>query len=161
MSGCGAGFPAFLLIVLFGVVPAVAWGGQTAGQGTPYFTNKDLEKYGNPPDKPAAVTAAKSPKAADKARETAEEREKEYWCRKASSANKRLEKRQDTIDEIEREIAEMKEKGLVGRKTEKSLHKRLAKAKREHGYAEKSLGEIADEAHRKGIPPGWLRCQFE
>lgn len=162
MRVCEAGVLWIFLVLLCSVVPAVASDGQTHEQGTPYFTNKDIEKYGKPAgEPPAEAIAAKPPRTADKSRETAAEKEREYWCRKASSARKTVEKKQDTINEIEREIAERKEKGLVGGKTEKSLQKRLARAKREHGYAQQSLGEIADEAHRKGIPAGWLRCQFE
>jgi hypothetical protein len=148
--------------VLFSVVPAVVSGGQMPEQGTPYYTNKDIEKYERPADKTrTAVATPGPPQKNDKASEIAEEKEKEYWCKKASSARNNVEKKQDTIDEIEQEIAGRHEKGLAGDKAEKSLQKRLTKARRERGYAEKSFGEIADEAHRKGIPPGWLRCQFE
>jgi hypothetical protein len=26
---------------------------------------------------------------------------------------------------------------------------------------EQELNDLENEAHRKGVPPGWLRCQFD
>jgi hypothetical protein len=161
MRGYGGEILGALLIILFSVLPAVASGGGTAEKGTPYFTNKDIEKYSMPSDRQQEVSEEKHPKTTVHAKETAKEKEKEHWCKKASSAKKVMDKKQDRITELEREISERRGRGVSGGKTEKSLQKRLAKAKREHGYAEKNYEEIAEEAHRKGIPPGWLRCQFE
>ena len=166
MRGHESGFPGIFLIVLFSFLPAVSSAGQTSEQGTPYFTNKDIEKYAEPADDRQPAVAAEKPRttaadAGETSRDKKEVKEKEHWCRRASSARKALGKKQDRIDETEREIAERTEGGSSGGKTVRSLQKRLEKAKREQRYAEKNLGEIEDEAHRKGIPPGWLRCQFE
>jgi hypothetical protein len=162
MRGYKEGFLGIFLIVLFSVLPAAVSGGQTADQGTPYFTNKDIEKYARPSDGQQPAAASEKPRKPDvHTRATSEGKEKEYWCKKASSAKKTLEKKKDRIAEIEREIAEREARGFSGGKAGKSLQKRLARAKRDHRYAEEGFREIAEEAHRKGVPAGWLRCQFE
>ena len=38
---------------------------------------------------------------------------------------------------------------------------KITKSKKQLRYAEKDLAEFEGEAHRKEVPPGWLRCQFE
>ncbi|MDA8432959.1 MAG: hypothetical protein M0Z60_08355 [Nitrospiraceae bacterium] len=166
MRGCGSACLAFALIVLFSALPSAASSGQTADEATPYYTNKDIEKYAAPADsKPADSKAEPPAKTAVSQKEASErkktDKEQEYWCRKASAARKTLEKRQDRISEIEKEIAEKKDAGASGAKAGRSLQRSLDKATREYHRAEKDFAEIGDEAHRKGIPPGWLRCQFE
>lgn len=166
MRRCGSGCVVFILILLFAGLPAVSSGAQKSEETTPYYTNKDIERYAAPSE--AGRTDAKEEKpsgAAVGSKESSEKKEtgkaQEYWCKKASSARKTLEKKQERVDETEKEIAERKQAGTFSGKSARSLEKRREKAVREYRHAEQDFAEIGDEAHRKGIPPGWLRCQFE
>ena len=52
-------------------------------------------------------------------------------------------------------------KSLSTSKKVNTLQSRLKKAKDHKSSTERDLKDIENEAHRKGIPPGWLRCQFD
>ena len=67
----------------------------------------------------------------------------------------------EEINEKERELAEENAAGSARNKKTRTLNKALAKTRRRLKDAEGMLSDLADEAHRKGVPMGWLRCQFE
>jgi hypothetical protein len=129
------------------------------------FTNQDIEKYKKPSDsEPQSTkidrTIDKTSERREKAEKIKEEREREYWCKKATQYRR-------NIDKIKEEIAET-EKALSGESGEKLFHKKkkglkkkLQRDNKRLKYARQDLAEIEDEAHRNKIPPGWLRCQFE
>lgn len=123
------------------------------------LTNEDLEKYKKPSDykgtvaKPAGAEAKR-----DAAAQLREQKEGEYWCRKANSLRKRIENYRDDVQELEKALDELKDR--KGKKR-RSLETKLLKAKKHLTSSEGDLTALEDEAHRKGIPPGWLRCQFE
>lgn len=126
---------------------------------TPVFTNRDIEKYKEPSDfkgtvaKPAGTEAKR-----DAAVQLQKQKEGEFWCKKAGSYRKRIEKDQEDVQELERALEDLKDtKG----KKKVSLEKKLEKDRKHLRNSEKDLAELEDEAHRKGIAPGWLRCQFE
>lgn len=92
-----------------------------------------------------------------------EQKEKEFWCKKAIQHKKKMGKAQDEIKEAEKKLAELEESNLPDAKKKKAVKKTqkdLSDAKKQLKYAERDLSELEDAAHRKGIPPGWLRCQF-
>jgi uncharacterized protein (DUF3084 family) len=93
-----------------------------------------------------------------------EKEDKEYWCKKAAQHRKKIEKAQEEIKEAEKKLSETENIGLQDakkKKNHKQAQKNLDRAKKQLKDSEKELRELEDEAHRKGIPPGWLRCQFE
>ena len=118
------------------------------------FTNKDLEKYRSNSDiKPVAPEPAIKDINSEKIVKTEksrEQKEKEYWCKKTKPYIRKIDKAKDDIREIEG----------IGKVTKQSK-KKLAVAKKNLKTAEQDLSDIEDEAYRKRIPPGWLRCQFE
>ena len=153
----------FFLVSLLGAFPSFSSGSEHSSSGDmPVFTNKDIEKYKSSSDNnsPAAYIARPSANP-NRARDIKEDREKDYWCKKAAPFRNNIEKTGDEIKEVEKELGERKDKGLSGGKTEKSLQKRLVRSKKQLKYAERDLAQIENDAHRKGIPPGWLRCQFD
>ncbi len=97
-----------------------------------------------------------------------EKEDKEYWCKKANAHRKKIEKAQSEIAETEEKLAKLKdaasrETGKKRRPLEsdiKKTEKRLKEIERQRKENERKLGSLEEEAHRKGIPPGWLRCQF-
>jgi len=134
-------------------------------QGQPrLFTNEDIEKYKGPSDSRTTDTKTvlkedREDIRNDKNQSIREDQEKEYWCKKASAYKKKIKKADDDAKETEREISQESSKGLHGGKKTALLQKKLEKARKKVEYAEADLGELEDEAHRKGVPPGWLRCQ--
>ena len=128
------------------------------------FTNQDIEKYKGPPEAKTTDTRTVSREDMEWARNeknqsAREDQEKEYWCKKASAYKKKIKKADDDVIETEREIAQESSKGSHGGKKTSQLQKKLKKSRKKVEYAEAGLGELEDEAHRKGVPPGWPRCQ--
>lgn len=164
-------FMVFLAIVCaIGFLPVNAVCENTAQKELPVFTNQDIEKYRNPSDtKKTATKTDRTSEKSEKSQKIKEEREQEYWCKKATQYNRKIEMLQDEVKEREKELSDLKDplsQGTPGKKKSierniKSTQKKLDGARKRLKYAEKDLAEIEDEAHRKDIPPGWLRCQFE
>jgi len=128
------------------------------------FTNQDIEKYKVPSE--AKTTDTKTVLREDrgevrdnKNQSISEDQEKEYWCKKASTYKKKIKKADDDVRETEKKIYEESSKSLHASKKNEQLQKRLEKAREKIKDAEADLGELEDEAHRKDVPPGWLRCQ--
>jgi len=140
-------------------------GEDKSSQGQPQlFTNQDIEKYKGPSEADSTDTKTVSREdreevLKDKNQSIREDQEKEYWCKKASAYKRKIKKADDDVKEAEKTISEQNSKGLHAGKKTAVLQKRLEKARQKVGYAEADLGELEDEAHRKGVPPGWLRCQ--
>jgi predicted nucleic acid-binding Zn-ribbon protein len=135
-----------------------------AQQSAPYFSNKDIEKYKSPSDYRAAKTKTDKPETKKKAGKTKEQNEKEYWCKRAAEYKKKIEKAKQEVEEIEKKLAELEGNPLPDAKSKKALkqlNSKLRNSKKQFRNAERDLGDFENEAHRKGIPPGWLRCQFD
>jgi hypothetical protein len=130
-----------------------------AAQEAPYFTNQDVERYREPSDKSgSAPKLSETGTRKEAAARSQQRKEAESWCRKAGHCRKRIEKDQEDVQELEKALDDLKDaKG----KKRTSIEKKLAKTRKHLRNSEKDLAELEDEAHRKGIPPGWLRCQFE
>lgn len=119
------------------------------------FTNRDLEQYSNPADtRPAdnrkAATKSARRDETGRSADNGDQKKKEYWCRRGDSHRKKIEHAKEDIKEIE-------DSGSIT----KSLRKKLESAKKRLRAAEKDMADTDAEAYRKGIPAGWLRCQFE
>jgi chromosome segregation ATPase len=134
-------------------------------QGQPQlFTNRDIEKYKGPSEAKTTDTKTvlredREKVRNDKNQSIREDQEKEYWCKKASAYKKKIKKADDDVKETEKKISEESSKSLHAGKKTALLQKRLEKARKKVEDAEADLGELEDEAHIKGVPPGWLRCQ--
>jgi hypothetical protein len=144
----------FISIAASGFFPYNAAGNEAPKQDIQPFTNKDLEKYHNTSESKPAVPDpmlkdTKSEKIV-KTEKSREQKEKEYWCKKTTPYRRKIEKAKDDIREIEK-----------SGKITKQLKKKLEVVKKQLKTAEQDLADIEDEAYRKRIPPGWLRCQFE
>ncbi len=147
--------PVFLYFLTLS--PAVVIGdNESLHEESPTFSNKDLEKYKNSSD-----DAAESGMDIDKRGENIgraekrEQREKEYWCKKASLYRKKIDKAEGEMKETEKDRA-----AAEGRHSRTAV-KKLERTKRQLRDAKIDLRDLEDEAHRKGIPPGWLRCQSD
>lgn len=143
--------------------PAVS-GDSHQQKESPYFSNEDIEKYKSPSDNKTPKTRAEAVETKKKAEKTKEQKEKEYWCKRATEYRKEIEKAQEDVEETEKKLAEIEGNPLSGAKSKKALKQlntKLRKSKKQLRNAERDLSDFENEAHRKGIPPGWLRCQFD
>ena len=143
---------------------SISYGTDTSQQPLS-FSNKDLKPYGDSADhktREAQSTELKSSEIQKtKAEDTRHQKEKEYWCKKAAPQRKKIQKLKGEIGEKEKELAEENPRSLSGNKKTKALNKELSKIRNRLKEAEENFGDLEGEAYRKGVPPGWLRCQFE
>src|SRR3990172_321570 len=114
----------------------------------PVFSNQDLEQYGrssgyNPP---VASKVDRKEELREKSNRIREEKDREYWCKKAGPYRKKIERAKDDIAEIEAE------RGADG-SLKKAAKARLERARKLLKNAEQDLTELEDEARRKSVPP--------
>ena len=130
----------------------------------PVFTNQDIDKYKVKSEgKVQDVKIGKvSPNSGNKerAQKIIEAKEQEYWCKRATVQKRKIEHIQEDISDSEKNLSG-EVGGRVTHKKKKEFTKRIEVSRKKLKYAERDLADIEDEAHRKGVPPGWLRCQFE
>jgi hypothetical protein len=137
------------------------------------FTNEDIKRYQTPSDastvneQPTVQESGKVSRKDKKQRNTkdkkqrdTEEHEMEYWCKKASVQKKKINKADEEVKRIEKELSAESKKSLQPGKNTSKLQKKLEKARKQHKEAEKDLADLENEAHRKWAKPGWLRCQI-
>jgi len=153
----------FIAITAAGML-SCATAGAAAVQDEPLsFSNKDLEKYKTVSDdktsgtKPVAekpfdgkTVAAKTERKAEAAKPAGDRdrKEQEAWCKKGGAQQKKIDKAKEDIKAAESG-------------TGKAARKKMETSKNRLKAAERDLADLEAEAYRKGIPAGWLRCQFE
>lgn len=126
------------------------------------FTNEDIEKYRRPSDnKLHEQKRAAPPEKMIEDSKSRGKQEQEYWCKRASFAKRKVEKAVQDVREREEEITLEQSKTVRTSRKNATQQSRLRKAKDHLFAAERDLNDMENEAHRKGIPPGWLRCQFD
>jgi FtsZ-interacting cell division protein ZipA len=146
-----------LIILLAGLFPSAG----SAEQDIPTFSNKDLERYKSPSDETTVPAAAQKVEKPRKTRKD-EQREKNYWCSRARSYQKKIDRAKEKVKEVEQLASdESGGQAFTESRLKKPTRKKYEKAKKELKEAERELQYLEEDAHRKDIPPGWLRCQFE
>jgi hypothetical protein len=135
----------------------------TAQEQPPVYSNQDIEKYKLPSDsRPVEI----------KKRGTGEERkmdarmakdnlERERWCKRTTAQRRKIEKAQYEVRTTEKALKHEEERDVHDTKKSKQLRDRLEQDKRKLTVAEGEMNDIENEARRKGVPPGWLRCQID
>ncbi|HEX8947756.1 MAG TPA: hypothetical protein VF790_02270 [Dissulfurispiraceae bacterium] len=167
-----------LLLLLFTAFPLTVAGQARADARTDNkpaqredltFSNQDLEKYKPASDNKAqAVKPPRTEEKKEKTQKTEEQKEKEYWCKRAEYYAKKIEKAQDEVDKQEERLDELKDAASreLGKQRKlldkeiKKTRKKLESARKQVAARERDMARIKEEAHKKGVPPGWLRCQF-
>ncbi|MBI5076568.1 MAG: hypothetical protein HZB62_15560 [Nitrospirae bacterium] len=126
------------------------------------FTNDDIDKYRNPSDsRPREQRKAPPSAIKDDSRKARGKQEQEYWCKRAAVVKRKIDDAGRDVREREEDISREQSKHVRTSRKMDTLQGRLKKAKDHLSSAERDLTDIENEAHRKGIPPGWLRCQFD
>jgi len=126
------------------------------------FSNDDIDKYRNSSDnRPQEQRRAAPSTKKDENTKAREKQEQDYWCKRASTAQRKIENADRDVREREDAISREESKNIRTSRKMSTLMSRLKKAKDHLSSTEKDLIDIENEAHRKGIRPGWLRCQFD
>jgi FtsZ-interacting cell division protein ZipA len=150
------------VLVLFIVVAALFPAAGSAGEEQPYFTNKDIEKYSKSPDaQPDKQKKDAQEERKSSARLAKDKQEQERWCKLANDQREKIEKAQYEVTKAEKDLAREKKKDPRPGKKNTKVQDRLDKARHLLSLEKKKLDDLENEAHRKGVPPGWLRCQFD
>lgn len=154
------------LVLIHTLFCAGAYGAERPVQDEPQlFTNQDVEKHKSPSDAKTTNTKAvlkeyREDSRKSKNKRIMEEREMEFWCKKASAYKKKIKEADEDVKVIEKEISEEGSKSSRSSKKTALRQKKLEKATKRLKGAEADLGELEQEAHRKSVKPGWLRCQL-
>lgn len=134
-----------------------------AQEQSPVYSNRDIEKFRQPQDS-GRVEAKRDTREERRldSRQAKDSQERERWCKRANEQKKEIEKARHDVQSAEKALNREEEKDLRsdGKKS-RHLKDKLELAKRKLANEERDLNDIENEAHRKGIPPGWLRCQVD
>jgi len=137
-----------------------------AAEQSPSYTDRDLNQYRNPADDRSTTTPAPSRRLAKKAADS-DSKEKESWClagtrhaKKIDVAKERLQSA-DALVAKRQEEADRKPSDAKARKRLADAHKKQVKEQKKLAQEEAALSTLENRAHRKGIPPGWLKCNFD
>ena len=153
---------AFCFMLAAFSLAAVAAGGDEVA----VYSNKDIEKYEYPSDSLPKADARKEKKG--EAKRTWEQQDKEYWCKRATRYREKLEKAQEEAGRLEARLAELKDSASreLGRKRKtlakdaEKTGKKLKTAQKQVRERQRDMDRLEEDAHSKGVPPGWLRCQL-
>lgn len=128
----------------------------------PLYSNDDIEKYRHPADnKPQEQRRTTTSVKKDENKKAREKQDQDYWCKRATAAKRKIEHAGRDVRERQEDISREQSKDIRTSRKMSTLQGRLKKAKDQLSSAEGDLSDIENEAHRKGIRPGWLRCQFD
>jgi type II secretory pathway pseudopilin PulG len=138
------------------------------------YTNSDLKTVPPatagaataPPEasKPAAADADKDKKDTPKEKDAA--KDKDHWAGRMKELRTQLDRDQTYADALQSRINQLTadfvgrddpaQRGTIGRDKQKAIDE-LNRLKQQIVDDKKAISDLEDEAHRAGVPPGWLR----
>lgn len=155
---------ALLLSLFLSPLLLPSWSG--AAEKTTVYTDSDLNQYRNPADNRPSATPERK-KSASHRKSASDTKEKEYWCREGTKRTLVTEKARKRVSTAETSVAK-KQDEVDRHPSQRSAVKRLNAAKKTLAKEQKTLSKeeaalsaFETRAQRKGIPPGWLRCNSE
>ena len=121
------------------------------------YNNEDLNKYettGGTEEKTAPNLPDKTSN--ENKSEDLEPQDKEEWCRRGTPFLRAISEAQNELDELNSPLYE------EGQEVESESRKegRRNTAMKKLNDAERALSALEDEAHAKGVPVGWVRCDY-
>ena len=127
------------------------------------FTNEDLEKYPVAPiSKDKSPTDTSPPDTRGKEVQQNKE-DPQLWCNRARELEDRISSAKVAYTRaVEEKIQADRDYLNVGSpQVREAAASKITQTEANIQAAESALRDLEDDAHRRGIPPGWLRCQFE
>jgi hypothetical protein len=147
-------------IIIGGILCYVTAFAEHTGPGR--YTNEDLEKVGTPQKAEETSPNVSDEISNEKKNEAGETQDKEYWCRQGTSINRTISAIKMEIDEVINEYPDKKGQDINNIELPNpGSQERLNERKLRLREAEGALSDLEDEARRKGVPSGWLKCNFE
>jgi hypothetical protein len=134
---------------------------------THVFTNADLIRHRPTENRDSVNSPPPKESSAEKkrhAKKTSGDQGKDRWCKNGTHYQNRVDAAKAALREAEAKRSEAEAKAERNKKGKRKAaavsDTGVRKATNNLERAEKQLSDLEQEAHRKGIPPGWLRCQF-
>jgi type IV secretory pathway VirB10-like protein len=132
------------------------------------FTNEDLKRHRQTETRASVNNSPSKESATEKKRhsiKTSGDSGKDKWCKNGTHYQNRVDAAKAAIKGAEAKRAEAETKADRNKTAKRKAAAAVSdasvrKAKNNLERAEKQLSDLEQDAHRKGIPPGWLRCQF-
>ena len=122
------------------------------------YNNEDLNKYETPSRTDGKTAPNVSDKISDeKKSEDLDAQDREDWCRRGAPIIRAISEAQNEIEELNSALSKQGQEVL----SESRQEGRRDSVMRKLREAEKALSDLDDEAHAKGVPPGWIRCNFD
>jgi hypothetical protein len=86
---------------------------------------------------------------------------KEYWCSQGTLYSSRIEEAKKEISAILEKFPEKKTMNLDEVELPDGVQQmKLNSSRMKLKQAEKDLSQLEEDAKIRGVPPGWIRCQF-
>ena len=149
--------------VLFIIIMIVLCSPAFAGSSKAY-TDDDLENYSKENRIPSSPDTVAAPHSSDIPKVGASEKDQaEQWCQRATQAKDRITKAKKTLyDSASTEVDTRRTYGrrYIGSTAVATTSIETDRARNELRDAEDDYKRIVEEADRKGIPPGWLYCNY-
>ena len=122
------------------------------------YTNEDLNKYETPNRTDEKTAPNVSDKiSSEKKSEGLETQDRDDWCRRGTPVIRAISEAQNEIEELNSELSQEGQEVL----SESRQQGRRDSAMRKLSEAQRALSDLEDEAHAKGVPVGWVRCNFD
>lgn len=159
-------FPLWVFVLSFFLFSSGDFQPCFAADSSPSYTDRDLNPYRNPADGRSATVPAPSRHTAKKAADR-DGKEKEAWCLAGTRHAKKIDLAKERVQSADalvakrQEEADRKPSDAKARKRLAEAQKKQVKEQKKLAQEEAALSALENRAHRKGIPPGWLKCNFD
>ena len=121
------------------------------------YNNEDLNKFETPRTDVKTAPDVSDKISDEKKSEDLETQDREEWCRRGAPILRAISEAQNEIEELNSALSKEGQEVL----SESRKEGRRDSAMRKLREAEKALDDLDEEAHAKGVPPGWIRCNFD
>jgi len=122
------------------------------------YINEDLEKYETTDKSDEEAAPDEQDRMSDEENsEDPEAQIREDWCRRGTPVIMAIAEAQREIEEINSGLSKEGQEVL----SESRKEGRRDSAMKKLREAEDALSDLEEEAHEKGVPLGWIRCNFD
>lgn len=87
-------------------------------------------------------------------------RDQEYYCKKGNAYRRKIDEAKFDVAQAKKKLDELKASTNIKASRVMRAEENIARKEKDLFRVERDLSDLENEAHRKDIPPGWLRCQF-
>lgn len=136
--------------------------GEASDTKTRVYTNDDLDRHKTSPDPEGSGSQVSQESKKSRVKDV-KHVDMETWCNRGEHCRSRIERAKRELELAEAKYKENLSRRRIARrsgKREETAEAKMNKARQKLEQAERDLHDLEQNAHRKNIPPGWLRCQF-